>query len=838
MGIKPAIFFMISICCVLSHTKAQQYIDLNTYTQKKSTGQLTGNENIQHVFDAQSQAGVSQELRSSSVNSCGCYIEPDTSYTLAMQPNDDGSTALINLPFDFCFYGTQMSDVYINNNGNVSFNTPFATYSGVSFPSTNFEMVAPFWGDVDTRISGGVAAGEVYYKITPTAIYVNWVDVGYYNMQSDKRNTFQLILTDGNDPILEPGQNVAFCYKTMEWTTGSASGGTNGFGGTPSTVGANKGDGIDFIQFGRFDTAGSSYDGPFGQYDGVDWLSDQSFLFNACNSTNIPPIYTNVELCDTFYICLEDTLDINFSVLAPEQSQICTIQAVNAPPGFQINSNISGVSASLDASFVGSSATVGFNTLSFMAFDNATPRDTTYGTFVVFVDSTVLIPVVQGDSVLCDQDSVLLTVQGGSFDSYQWSTGANDTLSSIRVPAGNYGITVTEGNCVKSIGFDVNDVPIPTVQIIGDPFFCIGDTSIYTVLDTFDTYLWSTADTNFTTALDTSANLWIEVSKNGCFAADSLALGLWALPEPSITGDSLYCLNSLAAIETQFYEGYLWSTGDTTSQVQVTEGVYAVLVTDTNGCSNVSDTFRVALVVPNPSIYGDTIACTDEGVLLSGDSSNQSFVWSTGDTSQSVFVPSGTYQLTVKDSIGCLASSSRNIVDGGNPIAEFTSEPFLKSRIGDPIYFFDASSTDLGGLSSWWWNFGITDGPDAFDQDPSTIYSDTGSYMVTLAIQDEFGCVDSVFKTVSVVLGIEASNVITPNGDGINDYLVFENLDLYGPSHLVIYNRWGQVIYERDYYKNNWDAYDISDGVYFYSLTIPELGETINGHVTIVGSVW
>lgn len=265
MGIKPAIFFMISICCVLSHTKAQQYIDLNTYTQKKSTGQLTGNENIQHVFDAQSQAGVSQELRSSSVNSCGCYIEPDTSYTLAMQPNDDGSTALINLPFDFCFYGTQMSDVYINNNGNVSFNTPFATYSGVSFPSTNFEMVAPFWGDVDTRISGGFAAGEVYYKITPTAIYVNWVDVGYYNMQSDKRNTFQLILTDGNDPILEPGQNVAFCYKTMEWTTGSASGGTNGFGGTPSTVGANKGDGIDFIQFGRFDTAGSSYDGPFGQ---------------------------------------------------------------------------------------------------------------------------------------------------------------------------------------------------------------------------------------------------------------------------------------------------------------------------------------------------------------------------------------------------------------------------------------------------------------------------------------------------------------------------------------------------------------------------------------------
>ncbi len=38
------------------------------------------------------------------------------------------------------------------------------------------------------------------FKITPTAMYVNWVDVGYFAMMGDKRNSFQLIITDGYGP--------------------------------------------------------------------------------------------------------------------------------------------------------------------------------------------------------------------------------------------------------------------------------------------------------------------------------------------------------------------------------------------------------------------------------------------------------------------------------------------------------------------------------------------------------------------------------------------------------------------------------------------------------------
>jgi hypothetical protein len=133
---------------------------------------------------------------------------------------DDGSSALVNLPFQFDFYGELLSSLYININGNVSFNEPYWEYSSTGFPINDFKMVAPFWADVDLR-----GAGEIWYKINANSIYINWVGVGYYNSNSDLLNTFQLVLSDGTDPYIGLGNNVAFHYGDMNWTTGSASGG-------------------------------------------------------------------------------------------------------------------------------------------------------------------------------------------------------------------------------------------------------------------------------------------------------------------------------------------------------------------------------------------------------------------------------------------------------------------------------------------------------------------------------------------------------------------------------------------------------------------------------------
>ena len=87
------------------------------------------------------------------------------------------------------------------------------------------------------------------------------------------------------------GNNVAFSYTIMQWTTGDASNGVNGFGGYPATVGVNKGDGINYALVGLFDHAGTDYDGPGGNNDGVGYLQGQYYTFDACqqNVVIIPP---------------------------------------------------------------------------------------------------------------------------------------------------------------------------------------------------------------------------------------------------------------------------------------------------------------------------------------------------------------------------------------------------------------------------------------------------------------------------------------------------------------------------------------------------------------------
>ena len=237
----------------------------------------------------------------------GFWIPLDGTYTLAMAPNDDLSSALIPIPFTFCLYGDHYTDLYINNNGNVSFGAPYWQYTSTGFPISGFPMLAPFWADVETT-----TCGNVWYKIetTPYRITVIWQETGYFYQHCDKLNTFQLIMTDGNDPLIGIGNNVAFAYEDMAWTTGDITG-AGGFGGTPATVGINKGDGVDFALIGRFDHPGTDYDGAGGNADGVDWLDYQRFAFDGCAGIIPPPpgvpisdwaIYFGIFLIATFMV--------------------------------------------------------------------------------------------------------------------------------------------------------------------------------------------------------------------------------------------------------------------------------------------------------------------------------------------------------------------------------------------------------------------------------------------------------------------------------------------------------------------------------------------------------
>ena len=172
---------------------------------------------------------------------------------LAMPRNDDKSSSAIDLkpifPNGLNLFGQTHSVLYINNNGNITFNEALSGYTPDAFPVTNRPMIAPFWGDVDSRGQTDTdTKNNVYYSTALAGkLVVTWYEIGYYSAMTNKLNSFQLILTDRSDRT--PGDfDVEFLYEKLEWTTGNSSGGQDGLGGTPAQTGFDAGDGVNFYQ--------------------------------------------------------------------------------------------------------------------------------------------------------------------------------------------------------------------------------------------------------------------------------------------------------------------------------------------------------------------------------------------------------------------------------------------------------------------------------------------------------------------------------------------------------------------------------------------------------------
>ncbi|MCC7540433.1 MAG: hypothetical protein IT379_29725, partial [Deltaproteobacteria bacterium] len=168
-----------------------------------------------------------------------------------LPPNDDGSSSAIDLtgsfPGGLLFFGGPYTTMYVNTNGNITFNGPLPTYTPNPFPVASQPMIAPYWGDVDIRGSGFPARNGVWWVLLPGRIVITWNHVGYYSIHDDKEMDFQMILTNSID-CGEGDFDVEFRYNVCGWTTGDASGGSGGFGGTPAQAGFDAGNLMDFVE--------------------------------------------------------------------------------------------------------------------------------------------------------------------------------------------------------------------------------------------------------------------------------------------------------------------------------------------------------------------------------------------------------------------------------------------------------------------------------------------------------------------------------------------------------------------------------------------------------------
>lgn len=176
---------------------------------------------------------------------------------------------------------------------------------------------------------------------------------------------------------------------------------------------------------------------------------------------------------------------------------------------------------------------------------------------------------------------------------------------------------------------------------------------------------------------------------------------------------------------------YLWSTGDTTADLQtISAGSYTLEILDDIGCKK-TKVIEIDSVAYTPALFlgNDTTICAQDSMILDAGSGFDIYSWQGGSSApQFVAKQSGTYWVNVTDSNNCSSSDTISISKTGPTPA------FQGIATGLSVQFSDLT----GGMIQWYWDFG--DGNTSTSQSPTHVYDSAATYLVCLTATDSGGC--------------------------------------------------------------------------------------------------
>ncbi|TDE18455.1 DUF7948 domain-containing protein [Dyadobacter psychrotolerans] len=296
----------------------------------------------------------------------------------------------------------------------------------------------------------------------------------------------------------------------------------------------------------------------------------------------------------------------------------------------------------------------------------------------------------------------------------------------------------------------------------------------------------------------------------------------------AIKSDTTVCENSKIQLWASGGTTYKWTpaTGMDNAQiatptVTVNENAtYSVEIGSAGGCKVVRE---VKINVDKKTDFidmPDTEICVGASVVLSVTGGAEQFHWLVANG-----LPETTgSSVTVKPTVTTTYKVEGLYKDGCRPIREVTVrvdrsyEPdFEIARSGEacnePVRYGMTNLTK--NASRYEWNFGTGNTVN----DPNVenyVYETPGEYSVTLTAYNAAGCSLTVSKKLVAEPAFILANVITPNGDGKNDFFIVP----VAQSAVEIYNRWGKRIYKSMDYKNDWGK-GIANGTYYYVVDTP-----------------
>lgn len=372
------------------------------------------------------------------------------------------------------------------------------------------------------------------------------------------------------------------------------------------------------------------------------------------------------------------------------------------------------------------------------------------------------------------------------------------------------------------------------------------------------------------------------------WAKDSIYIQVLNLFKPDLGVDRYLCTGETMDLHANYNSAsdvnYIWSTGDTTESIMiVTSGDYVLTVEAYNPATQTycrsTDTVSIIYypqAIANfestatsgcaPLTIRFTSHSTPEDVLetrwIIYDQYFNEIAYSTEKDPVFDITQPGTYtvKLIITTYEGCVDSVVywNYIVTSPQPLVDFTSNPEISiwSETNGEVQFTSYISGNEDPTSHLVWYFG--DGEELESElNPSHTYASWGDYIVTLAVSTDAGCMDTISHYVFIEENLIFPNIITPNGDGINDVMAIGNLstnvnpedpDKYRNNELYIYNRWGKQVYHAknyDTYSRNGEIFvgdqsftgeDLPDGVYYYTFYYKGKAKVVqyNGSLTIM----
>lgn len=460
--------------------------------------------------------------------------------------------------------------------------------------------------------------------------------------------------------------------------------------------------------------------------------------------------------------------------------------------------------------------------------------------------------------ILCKGDStgVITTDIGGGHEPYSfiWTNGAVSSDLEF-IPAGLYELLITdENNCTRTDQVIVEEPEMEltsSYQVENVTCYSGEDGSIQADIlggTTPYNYSWSNQDT--TSSIDDLSMGAYGLSLtdgNNCLLIDTVII-----TEPSaivlnevIQPPSCYGFadghieiqpeGGTAPYQFTWFDSNFALASQNEDLDSVDMDIYQLEILDSNMCF-----YEVFIEVTEPDSLSldyiiSTSPCPGEstGVIeleASGGNPEYFYSWSNGaDTEILENIASGTYSVEVFDTKGCIDSLTIDI-----PFVDPIEITFEKTNL-TCIDQVDGTATanvtgGYGGYNYMWYD------------NSNLIYHenlDNGWY--TLTVTDVLDCqsVDSVYIESNSISCIDPVNTFTPNGDDYNDTWQIDNLELYPNAEILIYNKWGNIVYKQNNSYVPWDGKannnPLPSDTYYYIINLNQPSrENIKGVITII----